>query len=164
MRKKDLENTVERLAFWFMTIMRNLTAFTGLLRLEIDFNFSVSWLIKIVFRVISQTSENVLYVSDRWFRFRWCVTHALSRHVSWQVTSEWPMRLYTTYKPAWIWKRFCCTLQDRHADGRVMPKIDSQQDCELISLEEDNGKTTMKFTRKLDTCDPQDNKIEVGAY
>ena len=94
MRKKDLENTVERLAFWFMTIMRNLTAFTGLLRLEIDFNFSVSWLIKIVFRVVSQTSENVLYVSDRWFRFRWCVTHALGRHVSWQVTSEWPMRLY----------------------------------------------------------------------
>ena len=94
MRKKDLENTVERLAFWFMTIMRNLTAFTGLLRLEIDFNFSVSGLIKIVFRVVSQTSENVFYVSDRWFRFRWCVTHALSRHVSWQVTSEWPMRLY----------------------------------------------------------------------
>ena len=45
-----------------------------------------------------------------------------------------------------------------------MPKIDSQQDCELISLEEDNGKTIMKFKRKLDTCDPQDNKIEVGTY
>ena len=44
-----------------------------------------------------------------------------------------------------------------------MPKIDSQQDCELIPLEEDNGKTIMKFKRKLDTCDPQDNKIEVGT-
>ena len=43
-----------------------------------------------------------------------------------------------------------------------MPKIDSQQDYELISLKEDNGKTTMKFKRKLDTCDPQDNKIEVS--
>ncbi|XP_073252711.1 DBH-like monooxygenase protein 1 [Porites lutea] len=53
--------------------------------------------------------------------------------------------------------------KDRHADGRVMPKIDSQQDCELISLEEDNGKTIMKFKRKLDTCDPQDNKIEAGT-
>ena len=42
-------------------------------------------------------------------------------------------------------KNFVCTLQDRHADGRVMPNIDSQQDCELISLKEDNGKTTMKF-------------------
>ena len=61
-------------------------------------------------------------------------------------------------------KNFVCTLQDRHADGRVMPNIDSQQDCELISLKEDNGKTTMKFERKLDTCDPQDNKIEVGTY
>ena len=43
-----------------------------------------------------------------------------------------------------------------------MPKIDSQQDYELISFKEDNGKTTMKFKRKLDTCDPQDNKIEVS--
>ena len=44
------------------------------------------------------------------------------------------------------------------------PKIDSQQDYELLSLKVDNGKTTMKFKRKLDTCDPQDNKIEVGTY
>ena len=29
---------------------------------------------------------------------------------------------------------------------------------------EDNGKTTMKFKRKLDKCHPQDNKIEVGRY
>ena len=62
-----------------------------------------------------------------------------------------------------ISEKACCTLQDRHADGRVMPNIDSQQDYELISLKEDNGKTTMKFKRKLDTCDPQDNKIEVGT-
>ncbi|XP_073254240.1 DBH-like monooxygenase protein 1 homolog [Porites lutea] len=53
--------------------------------------------------------------------------------------------------------------KDRHADGRVMPNIDSQQDYELISLKEDNGKTTMKFKRKLDTCDLQDNKIETGT-
>ena len=60
-------------------------------------------------------------------------------------------------------KNFVCTLQDRHADGPVTPNIDSQQDQELLSLK-DNGKTTMKFKRKLDTCDPQDNKIEVGTY
>ena len=57
---------------------------------------------------------------------------------------------------------FVVHYQDRHADGHVMPKIDSKQDYELISLKEDNGKTTMKFKRKLDTCDPQDNKIEVS--
>lgn len=53
--------------------------------------------------------------------------------------------------------------KDRHADGHVMPKEDSQQDYKLISLTEDNGKTTMKFKRKFDTCDPQDNKIEPGT-
>ncbi len=52
-------------------------------------------------------------------------------------------------------------LQDRHADGHVMPKVDAQQDYELISLKEKSGKTIMKFKRKFDTCDPQDNKIEV---
>ena len=60
-------------------------------------------------------------------------------------------------------KNFVCTLQDRHANGCVMPKIDWQQDYESLSLKEDNGKTTMKFKRKLDTCDPQSNKIEVGT-
>ena len=43
----------------------------------------------------------------------------------------------------------------------MMPEIDSQQDYELISLTEENGKTIMKFKRKFDTCDADDNKIEV---
>ena len=47
-KKVDLKNTVELLAFWFMTIMRNLTASTGLFRVEIEFNFSLSWLINCV--------------------------------------------------------------------------------------------------------------------
>ena len=42
-----------------------------------------------------------------------------------------------------------------------MPETDSQQDYELISLTEENGKTVMKFKRKFDTCDADDNKIEV---
>ena len=33
-----------------------------------------------------------------------------------------------------------------------MPKIDSQQDCELISLEEDNGKTIMKLYVCMYVC------------
>ncbi|KAL9960044.1 hypothetical protein ACROYT_G033439 [Oculina patagonica] len=53
--------------------------------------------------------------------------------------------------------------KDRHADGHVMPKVDAQQDYELISLKEKSGKTIMKFKRKFDTCDPQDNKIEAGT-
>ncbi|KAJ7374553.1 DBH-like monooxygenase protein 1 [Desmophyllum pertusum] len=52
---------------------------------------------------------------------------------------------------------------DRHGTGHVRPQIDSQQDYELISLEEDSGKTIMKFKRKLETCDPQDNKIQEGT-
>ena len=53
-------------------------------------------------------------------------------------------------------------LQDRHANGRVMPRVDTQQDYELISLKEENGKTIMKMKRKFDTCDSEDNKIEVS--
>ena len=43
----------------------------------------------------------------------------------------------------------------------MMPEIDSQQDYKLISLTEENGKTIMKFKRKIDTWDADDNKIEV---
>ncbi|XP_020615016.1 DBH-like monooxygenase protein 1 isoform X2 [Orbicella faveolata] len=53
--------------------------------------------------------------------------------------------------------------KDRHADGRVMPEVDSQQDYELISLKEEDGKTIMKIKRKFDTCDSEDNKIEAGT-
>ena len=43
-----------------------------------------------------------------------------------------------------------------------MPEVDSQQDYELISLKEEDGKTIMKIKRKFDTCDSEDNKIEVS--
>ena len=55
-------------------------------------------------------------------------------------------------------------LQDRHAVGHMMPQIDSQQDYELISLVENGGKTTMKFKRKFETCDPLDNAVQVNVY
>ena len=51
--------------------------------------------------------------------------------------------------------------QDRHADGHMTPQIDSHQDYELISLVENGGKTTMKFKRRFETCDPEDNAIQV---
>ncbi|XP_068719204.1 DBH-like monooxygenase protein 1 [Montipora capricornis] len=53
--------------------------------------------------------------------------------------------------------------QDRHAEGHMLPEKDAQQDYQLISLTEDNGKTIMKLKRKFDTCDPDDNKIEPGT-
>ena len=43
-----------------------------------------------------------------------------------------------------------------------MPQVDTQQDYELISLTEEDGKTIMKMKRKFDTCDSEDNKIEVS--
>ena len=43
-----------------------------------------------------------------------------------------------------------------------MPQVDTQQDYELISLTEEDGKTIMKIKRKFDTCDSEDNKIEVS--
>jgi len=53
--------------------------------------------------------------------------------------------------------------KDRHADGYVMPEVDSEQNYQLISLTEESGKTTMKFSRKFDTCDSEDNTIEAGT-
>lgn len=53
--------------------------------------------------------------------------------------------------------------KDRHATGHSQPKIDSQQNYELISLQEESGKTVMKFKRKFETCDPDDNKIKEGT-
>ena len=43
----------------------------------------------------------------------------------------------------------------------MTPQIDSHQDYELISLVENGGKTTMKFKRRFETCDPEDNAIQV---
>ena len=55
-------------------------------------------------------------------------------------------------------------MQDRHADGHKTPEIDSQQNYELISLVESGGKTTMKFKRKFETCDPEDNAVQVNDF
>ena len=53
-------------------------------------------------------------------------------------------------------------MQDRHADGHMTPQIDSQQNYELISLLESGGKTTLTFKRKFETCDPEDNGVQVN--
>lgn len=52
--------------------------------------------------------------------------------------------------------------QDCYASSYTTPKVDGQQDYDLISLTETGGKTTMKFKRQFDTCDDKDNRIEVS--
>ncbi|CAH3168091.1 unnamed protein product [Porites evermanni] len=53
-------------------------------------------------------------------------------------------------------------LTDRYAEARAVPPIDDQQDYQLTDSKESDGKTLLKFTRKFDTCDPRDKKLEVG--
>lgn len=51
--------------------------------------------------------------------------------------------------------------QDRYADDKAIPLVDGQQDYKLADFQESDGKTLLKFTRKFDTCDPRDRKLEV---
>ena len=58
----------------------------------------------------------------------------------------------------------CCCFnftQDCHATNYSEPTVDEKQDYDLLSLTETDNITTMKFKRQFDTCDGQDNKIEV---
>ncbi|XP_031557426.1 DBH-like monooxygenase protein 1 [Actinia tenebrosa] len=54
-------------------------------------------------------------------------------------------------------------LTDRYGEGYFVPAMDDSQDYKLISGTEKDGKTTMKFSRKIDTCDRQDYKFEGGT-
>ena len=51
--------------------------------------------------------------------------------------------------------------QDRYADDKAIPLVDEQQDYKLADFQESDGKTLLKFTRKFDSCDPRDRKLEV---
>ncbi|XP_013392638.1 DBH-like monooxygenase protein 1 [Lingula anatina] len=50
-------------------------------------------------------------------------------------------------------------LKDCYATAMQMPSIDKSQDVELISGSENSTFTTLRFKRRLDTCDSKDNKI-----
>ncbi|EDO44959.1 predicted protein, partial [Nematostella vectensis] len=54
-------------------------------------------------------------------------------------------------------------LQDRYADSKSLPSLDSSQDWHLLESSEENGFTTLSFHRKFYTCDTKDNKIEDGS-
>ena len=50
-------------------------------------------------------------------------------------------------------------LQDRFADGRSRPPVDTQQDWTMVSGREENGWTIMAFSRTLQTGDTRDRDI-----
>ena len=51
--------------------------------------------------------------------------------------------------------------QDRYAEKNGYPRVDKSQDVHLISASEADGVTTIKFTRKHNTCDDKDMVIQV---
>ena len=55
-------------------------------------------------------------------------------------------------------------LQDRYAESYSLPAIDDKQDYNLTEAYEQNGTTILKFSRKYDTCDKKDVKIEVMYF
>ncbi|XP_059354299.1 DBH-like monooxygenase protein 2 homolog [Carassius carassius] len=48
---------------------------------------------------------------------------------------------------------------DHHAGGNSMPLVDHQQNYKLLSLNESDGKTIMKFQRSIGSCDENDLPI-----
>ena len=55
-------------------------------------------------------------------------------------------------------------LQDRYAFGRATPSYDASQDWMLTGANEEGGFTTLRFERKLETCDPDDRAINFVSY
>ncbi len=53
------------------------------------------------------------------------------------------------------------SFQDRYAEGRFLPPIDTSQDWFLVNSEEENGFTVLEFSRNFTTCDPKDLDITV---
>ena len=54
------------------------------------------------------------------------------------------------------------TPQDYHGIGNIAPVKDESQDYTLVGGKESNGKTVLKFKRKILACDSQDRDIPVG--
>ncbi|XP_067274110.1 DBH-like monooxygenase protein 2 homolog [Pseudorasbora parva] len=48
---------------------------------------------------------------------------------------------------------------DRHAVGNSIPVVDQQQNYKLLSLNESDGKTVLKFQRSIKSCDENDLTI-----
>ena len=55
-------------------------------------------------------------------------------------------------------------VQDRYAVERSLPPIDASQDWTLISGEEVDGYTIIRFARSWVTCDDKDRDITVRVH
>ena len=55
----------------------------------------------------------------------------------------------------------CGFFQDRHSVAKSEPLTDKSQDWILLHGEENSFGTVLKFSRKIDTCDKDDVKIQV---
>jgi len=51
----------------------------------------------------------------------------------------------------------CFLFQDLYGIGNATPLEDEVQDCELVSFSEANGRTTIVFRRKWNTCDAEND-------
>jgi len=60
----------------------------------------------------------------------------------------------------WVDNNGGTQFQDRFAEGRFLPPVDASQDWYLVSGEEQDGYTTLEFTRSLSTCDNKDLNVE----
>ncbi|RDD43175.1 DBH-like monooxygenase protein 1-like protein [Trichoplax sp. H2] len=63
----------------------------------------------------------------------------------------------------WVSSNGTAYLQDRYATGYSTPALDQSQDYNLVSGEETNGMTILKFTRKYNTTDSKDLPLEGGT-
>lgn len=55
-------------------------------------------------------------------------------------------------------------VQDYHAISNSAPILDASQDYNLTNFRQNGTHTELSFTRKFDTCDANDNAIDVRTY
>lgn len=64
---------------------------------------------------------------------------------------------------AWVDSSGSGHIEDRYGTGNTLPPLDDSQDVQLISSSQTAGETTVTFTRLINTCDQQDNRIVVSC-
>jgi len=52
-------------------------------------------------------------------------------------------------------------MQDRIGIGFTTPKVDDHEDWTLLEATEAQGQTYLKFSRPINSCDPEDYAITV---
>ena len=62
---------------------------------------------------------------------------------------------------AWIDEDGTQHLSDRHAVYNALPVEDAQNNLELLELSENEGVTTLRFRRHLNTCDKSGEDLTI---